>query len=330
MTRIKLGIIGCGIAAHELHLPALERLKDKFEIIAVCNHTEPKAKEFSKIAGGVPYFLDYHELLKLKEIDAVDITLPIHLNYRVTKDALEAGKHVIVEKPVASNMAEAKKILQFSSKYKSVMMVAENFRYRLVFKRVKDLIKKGLIGKPYAAMWDVYYYINEESKYAKTNWRRHPLYEGGFMNDAGVHNIAALRYLFGEIVSLSAFTNSLNPKIGRPDTMSIQFETHSGINGVFNLFFSVNGYWENRLLILGNKGSIVVEENRITIKKNNENDIEENAEDDGGYFAEFTDFYNAIRKKNVLSTFEEGVRDLNVIIQALRSAKSGKTVKLNY
>jgi predicted dehydrogenase len=319
MRKVKLGIIGCGLAARELHLPALEKLSDRFEITALCNHTEKKAMGLSKLLGGVPYVLDYKELLSRQDVEAVDIALPINLNCRVTEDALKAGKHVLVEKPIAANAAEARKMLHFPQKYKLVMMVAENFRYRLVYSRVKELIKNGTIGKPYAAMWNVYYLVTEEGKYAKIKWRRHHSYEGGFMTDAGVHNVAALRYLFGEISEAKAFTKSINPKIGHPDTMSIQFLTSKGINGVFNLFFSVNGYWENKLLIFGKKGSIVVEENKITIKENDKKDIQEIAEDDSGYCEEFIDFYNAITKnRKVRSTFEKAVKDLNVILKALK------------
>ena len=329
MKKIKLGIIGCGIAARELHLPALEKLKDKFEITILCNHTEQKAKDLSMTLGNIPYVLDYHDLLRQSDVEAVDIALPIHLNYKATKDALQSGKHVIVEKPVASDLKEAGKILSLSEESAKVMLVAENFRYRKVFLKAKNLIQKGRIGKPYAAMWDLFNQVTEKSKYARTKWRRHPLYPGGFINDAGVHNIAALRMLFGNFVSVSAFTKSINPKIGKPDTMSLQFETSKGVSGVFNLFFSVDGLWENRLLILGKEGTIIIEENKITLKADGEEDFVEEVEDDNGYIAEFTDFYNAIRKnKKVLSTPSEGFRDLEVIISALKSAERNKKINL--
>ncbi|HEX2960483.1 MAG TPA: Gfo/Idh/MocA family oxidoreductase [Ignavibacteriales bacterium] len=329
MKKVKLGIIGCGIAARELHLPALEKLKDRFEITMLCNHTEQKAKDLSGSLGNVPYVLDYRELLKSSSVEAVDIALPIHLNYQVTKDALLSGRHVIVEKPVTANLAEGKKILSLSKSSERVMMVAENFRYRKVFMRAKELIKKGKIGKPYAATWDLFNQVTLQSKYARTKWRQHPRYPGGFMNDAGVHNIAALRMLFGDFTSISAFTKSINPKIGRPDTMSIQFESRTGISGVFNIFFSVDGYWENKLLIFGSKGSIIIQENKLTLKRNAEDDFVEDLGDDNGYVAEFMDFYNAIMKKRkVLSTPHEGYKDLEVIINALKSADSKRRINL--
>jgi predicted dehydrogenase len=325
MQPVKLGIIGCGIAARELHFPALQRLKDKFKITVVCNHTEPKAKSFAEMAGGVPYVLDYHELLQRDDIDAVDIILPIHLSYAVTKDALAAGKHVIVEKPLAANLEEADQMLILEKLHPQVKMVAENFRYRKTFLRVKEIIKNDGIGQPYAVFWNVFYFVNKQNKYAMTDWRIHHLYPGGFITDGGVHNIAVLRYWFGNITSGIAFTKSINPEIGKLDTMSFQFTTESKVDGVFNVFFSSNGYAENRIIILGREGSLVIESNTITLKKAGAQDRAETMEDDGGYQGQFDDFYDAIRTgKSVKSSFSEGYQDFVTILKALDSAEKNQ------
>lgn len=328
MKPVKLGIIGCGIAARDLHYPALQQLKDKFEIIIVCNHTEPKAKQFAEMVGGVPYVLDYHDLLKRQDVEAVDIILPIHLNYQVTKDSLKAGKHVIVEKPLAANLTQANEMLGFEKKYSQVKMVAENFSYRPIFFRLKKLMEQGEIGKPYSVFWNVFLLIDSSNKYAQTQWRIKHQFPGGFITDGGVHNIAALRYLFGEFVSGSAFAKSVNPAIGELDTFSFQFRTKQNIDGIFNVFFSSNGFFENRIIILGDKASIIVENNTLTIKQKNRPDIREIIEDDGGYTAEFEDFYEAIRTgKKVVASFRESYRDLEIIIKALEAAETGEKVK---
>lgn len=322
MQPVKLGIIGCGIAARELHFPALQKLKNKFKVIAVCNHTEPKAKSFAEMAGRVPYVLDYRELLQRDDVEAVDIILPIHLNYAVTKDTLAAGKHVIVEKPLAANLEEADQMILLEKRYPQAKMVAENFRYRTTFSRVKAMLDNNKIGQPYAVFWNVFYFVNNQNKYALTDWRIHHQYPGGFIMDGGVHNIAALRSWFGNITSSSAFTKSINPEIGTLDTMSFQFTTESNVDGVFNVFFSSNGYAENRIIILGREGSVVIENNSITIKKSGEQDRVETIEDDGGYQGQFEDFYSAIRNgTSVKSSFSEGYQDFVTILNALESAE---------
>ena len=328
MEPVKLGIIGCGIAARDLHYPALQKLKHKFEITAVCNHTEPKAKQFAEKIGGVPYVMDYHELLKREDVEAVDIILPIHLNYQVTKDSLDAGKHVIVEKPLAHNLTKAQEMLEFENNYPQVKMVAENFRYHPVFVRLKDIISQGEIGIPYSVFWNVFLHVDSSNKYTKTKWRIDHQYPGGFITDGGVHNIAAIRELFGEFISGSTFSKSINPSIGNLDTFSFQFKTKQNIDGVLNLFYSSNGYFENRIIILGGKASIMVENNTITIKQKGKPDFKEIIEEDGGYVGEFEDFYEAIQTgKKVVASFEESYRDLEIIIKAIEAGESGQKVK---
>ena len=321
MKPIKLGIIGCGIAARNLHWPALQKLKDKFEITMVCNHSEPKARDFAEIVGGVPYVLDYRKLLQSPAVEAVDIVLPIYLNYQVTGDALQAGKHTVVEKPLAANLPDAKQMVEFEKRYPQVMMVAENFRYRPTFHQVKRYLDQGRIGEAYAVFWNVFYHIDQKDRYAQTRWRIQHQHPGGFLSDAGVHNIATLRLLFGEIIAGTAFTKSVNPGIGELDTLSFQFSATKNVHGVLNLFFSAKGYSENRMLILGDQGSIIVEQNKINLKRIGDTDLEEIIEDDGGYQGEFEDFYGAIRTgQKVVSTFSEAYSDLQVIINALKSA----------
>ena len=319
--KVKLGIIGTGIAARDLHLPALQNLKDKFEITMVCNHTEPKAKEFSQLVG-TPYVLDYHELLKNPIVEAVDIILPIELNYTVTKDSLKAGKHVIVEKPIASNLHDAETMTTFGGKYKRVMMVAENYRYSPVFKKIKEMIGTGKIGEPYSVFWNYLTVNDADNKYAKTKWRINHRYPGGFVTDAGIHNIAVLRDLFGEIKSGIAFNRSVNPEIGKMDSMSLSFVFESGVNGVFNIYFSAQGVDENRLTILGKDGTLILEENKIVLKRQDKPDVEEIVNDDKGFKGEFEDFYDCIVSgKEPVSTFHEAYMDFKTIVTALDSTK---------
>lgn len=325
MRKVKLGIIGTGLAARNLHLPALRKLKNKFEITAVCNHTERKAKQFSKLVGDVPYYLDYRDLLKKEDVDAVDIALPIDLNDKVAKESIKAGKHVILEKPLAGSMSDAKKLVEIDKKCKTINMVAENFRYRKVFHRAKELIENGRIGKPYAVNWNLYYYVTSDKDYAATEWRQNHKYPGGFMLDAGVHNIAAIRMILGDFKYGRALTTSINRSIGKPDTMAFQFELKNGIIGLYNLYFSVNGHWEDKLLIFGDKGSIEINTDLLILKQEGKKDKTEDLTDGHGYDAEFNDFHNAIVKaRKVDYTFKEAYRDMEIVMDAIKSSNDGK------
>lgn len=325
---VKLGIIGCGKAAKALHFPALNSLKDKFEIIAVCNHTEPKAKKFADMIGGVPYTLDYNELIAMEDIEAVDVVLPIHLNRLVVADVLEAGHHVIAEKPIAGNLSDAYDLVKLTDSYNQVSMIAENCRYRKVYQRANELIQTGAIGDVNSFSWNVFYKFDENNEYARTQWRIDHKYEGGIITDAGVHNIAVIRLLFGNIASGSALVWNLNPDIGRTDSIKLILKTTNGINGSFNMSASVEGYSDNKLLIFGNRGTIIIKDDDLVVNNPEGESLEESIDDNGGFKAQFENFYDAIRNGGkVVSTFDEAYKDIEVLLKAYSSSESGISFK---
>jgi len=129
---IRLGVIGTGLAVQRLHWPALERLTDAFRLTAFANHSRPKAENFAGYAGMSmdDYAADYHDLLERSDVDAVLISLPIPMNFPVTKAALEAGKHVICEKPAGVNDAEARKFIELVDQYPDLtVLITENSFY---------------------------------------------------------------------------------------------------------------------------------------------------------------------------------------------------------
>lgn len=325
---IKLGIIGCGKAAKALHFPALNSLKDKFEIIAVCNHTEPKAKKFADMIGGVPYTLDYNELIAMEDIEAVDVVLPIHLNRLVVADVLEAGHHVIAEKPIAGNLHDASELINLAEKSNQVSMIAENYRYRKVYQRANELIQTGAIGDVNSFSWNIFYKFDENNEYARTQWRIDHKYEGGIITDAGVHNIAVIRLLFGNIASGSALVWNLNPDIGRTDSIKLILKTTNGINGSFNMSASVEGYSDNKLLIFGDRGTIIIKDDDLVVNNPEGESLEESIDDNGGFKAQFENFYDAIRNGGkVVSTFDEAYKDIEVLLKAYSSSESGISFK---
>lgn len=319
MKPVKLGIIGCGIATQELHAPALLKLKDKFEVITVCNINEPKAKECAEILGGTPFVGDYRDLLNQADIEAVDIAVPYNLNYEITRAALEAGKHVIVEKPLAHNLEEARRMLGLDRRFPQVKMVAENFRYHPAFLRLKALMADGVIGEPLTIFWNVFRLVDANNKYYRTGWRVENRFPGGFITDGGVHNIAALRLMFGDIARGQSFTRSANPNLGDIDSLSFQFETMGGVQGVLNIFVSVKGLFKNEMVIVGRDGTIEVMNNKsIRIHRTGKSVEEETMPTDSSYLAEFEDFFRAIRTgQPVASPFAEAFRDLQVMLSAV-------------
>ena len=112
MDKVRIGIIGCGGIANGKHMPALKKLP-QVEMVAFCDIIEEKAIKAAKEYGvpGAKVFTDYKQLLEEKDIDVVHVLTPNKQHSFITVDALEAGKHVMCEKPMAINSAEAKKML---------------------------------------------------------------------------------------------------------------------------------------------------------------------------------------------------------------------------
>jgi predicted dehydrogenase len=323
MQPIKVGIIGCGLAATNLHWPAYQKMPDRFEVVVVCDSSERRAREFAGLAGNVAYVGDPREVFKRSDVEAVDIVLPIHLHYPVTEQALKAGKHVFLEKPLAANLKEARRMLELEKRHPQVKMVGENFRYRQALLRLKAHLDSGTIGQPYAAFCSLLapFYLAD---YAKTPWRRKPQFPGGVLTDVGIHYAAQLRLLFGELTAQSGFAQGVNPDLGDQDSMCFLFSGSRGLRGVMNLFLGVKDFFSEGILILGPEGSLSggqfgpnFGDFKITVHKAGGTQ-EEVIKEDTGVREEFADFYQAIRTgSKVQSSFAEAFLDLKLILDAV-------------
>lgn len=109
---VKIGIIGCGGIANGKHLPALKKLPN-VQMVAFCDIIKEKAEQAAKVYGtpDAKVFTDYHDILKMDDIEVVHVLTPNRSHSFITVDALEAGKHVMCEKPMAINAEEAKKMV---------------------------------------------------------------------------------------------------------------------------------------------------------------------------------------------------------------------------
>ena len=146
MDKLRAAFIGTGRIS-DLH--ALAYLDDeRADIVAVCDSNIDLAHERGR-RWGLPrerIFADYHELLALEEIDLVEILLPHHLHHRATLDALAAGKHVSVQKPMALSLAQADDMIAAASEAGLRLKVYENFIFYPPVQRAKALIDNGEIG----------------------------------------------------------------------------------------------------------------------------------------------------------------------------------------
>ena len=152
MDKVRIGIIGCGGIANGKHMPALKKLP-QVEMVAFCDIIEEKAIKAAKDFGvpGAKVFTDYKQLLEEKDIDVVHVLTPNKQHSFITVDALEAGKHVMCEKPMAINSAEAKKMLDAAHRTGKKLTIGYQSRFRPNSMYLKKMIEAGDLGEIYYA-----------------------------------------------------------------------------------------------------------------------------------------------------------------------------------
>ena len=312
MSALRLGLVGCGIAMQQLHYPALIELGDMFSIAGVTSRTHESAGKCAELFGTEEY--DYDELLK--KVDAVDIAVPTQMNYGLVKKALDAGVNVICEKPIAENVEMGEMIVKMAERSEAVLYIAENYRHSVMFTKAKEMM--NAIGKPGFMLYSKFEAMGRDNKYANTDWRKKPAHIGGFLSDGGVHDIAAIRMLMGDVRDVSAFVSRTKEYLGSYDTMAVALSFASGAIGNYSVSYGMSG--ERAMFVSGAEGHMSIGEKEIRIKKSGE-EKKVQVNEENTYKLEFIDFYNVLKgKKNILGSSEEALRDLWVIEEAIRSA----------
>ena len=151
-TMVNVGIIGCGGIANGKHMPSLQKVEN-CQMTAFCDLIAERAEEAAAVYGTpeAAVYTDYRELLKDPTIDVVHVCTPNRSHSEITVAALEAGKHVMCEKPMAINSAEAKKMLDAAKKSGKLLTIGYQNRFRADSLYMKAEAEAGVFGKIYYA-----------------------------------------------------------------------------------------------------------------------------------------------------------------------------------
>lgn len=267
MDRIRLGVIGTGFAWERLHWPALQELSAEYEIVAVCDRIRDKALSWARRIGLGDHAVydDYQQMIQRTDMDAVDILVPIELNYEVAYRAAEAGKAIILEKPLAPTRDQAREAVKLPRQYGVPVMVAENFRYSEEYNIIRDLVRQKRIGEPiYAIHHNASCFPCSMMKdtFAATEWRQHPDYPGGDFLDAALHDLAGLRHVFGAIDRLHALGHPQKNDYSPYLSYHVNIHFDNGVIGQYT-FFTGGKELQRPLVglrIVGTQGQIYLEE----------------------------------------------------------------------
>ncbi|MFW6022913.1 MAG: Gfo/Idh/MocA family protein [Halanaerobiaceae bacterium] len=340
MKKIRLGVIGTGMAWFRLHWPAIQELSDKYEIVALCNRTREDALEFAKQINldSSKVYSDYNKMLENEELDAVDVLVPIQENFEATAAVVKANINLIAEKPLAATLEGARKLLELHHKHPVNILIAENYRYNEEINKIRDIINQGKIGDVAYFIFNQYVDFENEMKkntFAAKEWRQHPNYEGGTFLDAALHDLAGIRHIFGSVDKVFAMGRPQEEDFSPYRIINTQIKFTNGIIGHYSYF--TDGKETQRplvgLRIFGNKGEVYLEEKtsgtiNVSYVEGGSEQISYQAK--RGYYNELLNFYNSmIGQEKITVTPEVEYGDVKMVYDILESIKTGEPISVD-
>ena len=201
---VRLGIIGTSWWADLVLLPALCTYGPA-AVSALCGRNRERAEEMAGKYGVPTVFTDYREMYERAGLAGVVISSPDDLHFAMTMDALDAGLHVLCEKPMARTLDDAKAMLALAQTAGVKHMV--NFTWRAVpaFRYMKELIDDGYLGRPYQCALS---FVADFGRGGEYSWRYDRKRANGILGDSGSHMADLARWLVGDIASVSAILGS--------------------------------------------------------------------------------------------------------------------------
>lgn len=274
MDSIRWGMIGCGDVTEVKSGPAFNKVSNS-SLVAVMRRDADKAKDYAKRHNVPKWYSDANDVINDDDINAIYIATPpaFHEEYAIA--AINAGKPVYIEKPMALDFESANMIAKVANEKNIKVSIAHYRRGQPLFNKVKQLLKDKIIGDVRFAKLEFYKkpLPPEALKIPKVAWRVNPaIAGGGLFHDIAPHQIDLMYWLFGEIEKASGYSNNQSKIYDVDDIVSGNILFKSGV--VFNGLWCFNVAEENvkdYCEIQGSEGKIcfpVFEHKKIEIIKN--------------------------------------------------------------
>ena len=220
---IRTAIIGAGIGRE--HLEGYRALPGRFEVTTLCDLDLDRARSVAADRIGVTDDLD--AVLADDGIDLVDVCLPPHLHVPVSTRALQAGRHVVCEKPLALSLADCDALIGTAATAGRRVFPVFQYRYGIAMAQMRALLEAGLAGRPFAAALETHW--NRGPDYYAVPWRGTWAGEsGGAVLSHAIHNHDLLLSVFGDAAALSASTATRVNGIETEDCAAILIEHDTG------------------------------------------------------------------------------------------------------
>jgi predicted dehydrogenase len=334
--KVKIAIVGMGAQAQITHIP-LWKSMENVEIVAVCDAVKKKAQWVADKFKIKHSFGDIDDLLKIEEIQAVDICTPTQSHLPLTLSALSADKHVLVEKPMARNYDESQKMVEWAKKQQRLLMVAMNVRFRPDALTLNSFTQNGELGEIFYAKTG---WLQRKEKLVHRTWfAEKEIAGGGVFMDLGIQMLDVGLWLMGNRKAESV-TAAIYNKVAQLD---VEDSAAAFIRLENNCTLTVEVSWtllsENDFFytnIFGTHGAALLNPLRIhkELHGNLVNVTPAKSESvtnlyKKSYENEMRHFIDCIiHKSELISGGEENLERMRIVDAVYQSAKIGREIKL--
>lgn len=356
-SKRRIGIIGLGFGT-QVYVPAFR--SEGWEIAAICSRTDDKVRAAAAAAGIADVHTDPLELIARDDLDAVGIVTPPRAHAALAIAALDAGKHVMCEKPFALDAKEGARMRDAAERSGRTAMVGHEFRHTPQRAYIRELLDEGFIGRPKLCTIELFLdrYVTAEPR--PLTWMAREADGGGLLGALGSHYVDGLRHWFGNVVSVSGRVENFRPdvrdaangavvKAETDDTFLFTLEFESGAIATMIASFATTPSRGARIAVMGERGTLVAEqpgpnpmEDGIVVASRDGSPLQRLPTP--AQYAPFTDardhrlmafrllvrsFNDGIERGTSPSpSFTDGLRCQEVLDAVRESSRSGQTIRL--
>ncbi|HVJ86282.1 MAG TPA: Gfo/Idh/MocA family oxidoreductase [Caulifigura sp.] len=210
---LRFGLIGYG-AWGKHHADSIAKTPGA-KLVAIAARSENSAKLARETYPEVAAYTDYRDLLKRDDIDAIDIVLPSHLHFEVASAALESGRHVLLEKPMATTVADCDRLIDIAAKKNRLLAIGHELRLSSLWGLVKNMIDDGFIGAPLYALVEL---SRNPYRTGADGWRYDITRVGNWILEEPIHFFDLARwYLSASGNPVSVYANANSRQAGHPE-----------------------------------------------------------------------------------------------------------------
>ncbi len=262
MEPVRFAIVGCGVIGRS-HARFLQDVAGA-QLVAVADIIPERARQLAE-AFGCDWHGDIEELLRRDDVEVVNVCTISGTHADVAIPALEAGKHVIVEKPLEITVERCNQIIEAAERTGRKLATIYQYRFETPYRKMRAAVQQGKLGR--LTTGDVYMKLyRSQGYYDAGGWRGTWRYDGGgaLMNQ-GIHFVDQIQWIMGGIAAVKAYTGTLAHRMEAEDTAVAAVRFRNGALGVIEATTAAfPGLWA-RLEVTGDRGAIALENDRLRV-----------------------------------------------------------------